>query len=634
MSSTAPWAAYADPSAQQTPPPAATTYRAPDGAIVTLPANQDPQAVMAGRHAQVGGGGSYTPVATTDSSPWQAYKDIADPSGLRPDFATGFANDFLKPGANVLGWVGQAPVLGQALDATSKLVNHGEGLGEAIQDYKNYLPQQAAKGLAPSALGSFAGSLAGTAPLGLIGGGAAAPVIQGALGGALLSDGSLRGTVGGAIGGGVTGGIGGALGHTVLQSVAPKLTPAVQTILGETPNFPFTMGQVAKGGLPSMIENVGKITPFGGEMIRARGNDALEAGVRGTAKIATAPGAAPAEGETGFDLTRELKKGYDEGYNGVRAAGPVPLDGQYAVEARTANQAGLPISQGGNLPDDLAQRFSNVVNREIGNRLDPTVGGFTAEGAADAKAGLNKEIRKLTAPGALGGNKSGPSLYESDYVDALTGHRDAIKGALSRSDPVAGKALSDLDSSYPAYKAFEDAVVKSTQNGTTPNGFATPQQLQAAVGLAGTKYQRATNFVPEQGVAPTPIQRMAAYTDALRKTLPRGYKEVSSPMNSAIEGGVGAGVVGSEVFHGGGPAIAATGGLLAGLYTRPVQQAIVRGLIGNAGRRAAMEARLGVPLTAVTTGPAAAALGGVAGGAVGPSLGGMIPMLPYAQPSP
>jgi len=513
-----------------------------------------------------------------NTPPWADYAPQGQSQGApQKDDLLGLQWGIKRPLDNAAAWVESG------LDKLGVPVSNTEhALGfQSAQDVRNqdlqYLKSKAAQGITPGIAGQMAGDVIGTLPTLMLPGGA---LIQGAAAGALTSDDqSLPGVAAGAALGGIGGNAADMLTSGVINTVAPRISAAAQSLLDR--GVPLTTGMIAGSkGLLGRIEQLGQNVPVAGELIRKRGNEALTGFNSAVANEALAPiGAKVAPGTSGHELYQNAKQAIGDAYDAVGKGAAVPLDGQYAADMMSVHHDvnGLPV--------DLQNRFSRVVSREVTGRVDPTVGGFTSEGIKDAKAALNKEIAKV----------KNPTLFEGDYADALKSTRNALTSALGRTSPEAQAQLAAADAAYPRFKAYEGAVKNSTQNMTTPNGYFTPQQLQAGINAGATNSQRAA--------AANPLQALA---EAGKEILPRRYKDVISPMQAAIEGGVGAGVIGSDVLGGphAGMALAAPAAGLGLLYTKPVQDALRKSLVKSAAARKALEAALGAPLEKFTNPPA------------------------------
>lgn len=159
---------------------------------------------------------------------------IGGPAALRPDDALGFLKGSFKAVDNGANWL-EAGIRKGAPGLVAPLAGVGakvrgalpDGLVNFIDNPQGYYDAQAAKGVRPGKLGEFAGNVAGTS---FIPGG---PLVQGAVGGALLSEKKdLRGVAGDAALGGVAGRLT-AAGSDALQLGARKLlskAPQIPTL--------------------------------------------------------------------------------------------------------------------------------------------------------------------------------------------------------------------------------------------------------------------------------------------------------------------------------------------------------------------------------------------------------------------
>jgi hypothetical protein len=460
--------------------------------------------------------------------------------------------------------------------------------------------QATAEGKQPGLMGSVAGDALGSSPVLALPGG---PFAQGALSG--LVTGHAKTPVGLAIdagAGAVAGKLGDTVANGVLNTIAPKITPEIQMLVDR--KVPVTTGMIAGNkGFWGRLEQVGQNVPVAGELIRKRGNEALVGFNHAVANEALTPiGASLPTASTGSDLYQSAQRAVSDAYDRVGEGATVPLDDGYAAAMQPVREA---VSE---LPPDLQLRFGRVVNREVAGRTSPELDGMTADGVKDAKAALNKEIRKW----------QGSNGWEADYLDALKGTRRAVVDALGRTSPEAGAQLAAADAAYPGFKVYEGAVVNSTKNSTTPNGWFTPQQLQSSINSGATASQRAGATATMQDLA-----------EAGKSILPSGFKKVVSPMQAAIEAGVGAGVVGSDLLggHGVGMAMAVPSAALTPLYSKPGQDALRAMLLATARGRTAAERAIG-PLQQYAT-PLGTNFGALLSSRA--NLSGL-PLLPSAAP--
>ncbi len=154
------------------------------------------------------------------------------PKNLRPDNVLGFEKGVVKPLDNAAGgleWLAGKVGLDKPINALGDVLGMPT-LAETQSDRQAALDRAAAQGRRPGMLGEFAGNMVGTLPLGALKGGA---LIQGALGGAALSDAKdAKGLARDAALGGAVGRLT-ALGSDALQVGARKLlskAPQIPTL--------------------------------------------------------------------------------------------------------------------------------------------------------------------------------------------------------------------------------------------------------------------------------------------------------------------------------------------------------------------------------------------------------------------
>ncbi len=466
---------------------------------------------------------------------------------------------------------------------------------------KTLMAQAAAQGKTPGMLGSIVGDVWGSAPaMGLPGG----PLVQGAVTGVATGDGKTPGQLASdAAGGAVAGKLGEFVGNGTVNAVAPRLSDNVQMLVDR--KVPLTAGMLNNNqGVWGRLEQLGQNVPVAGELIRKRGNEALVGFNNAVANEAVSPlGATVAPGSTGHATYQAAKQVINDAYDGVGKGVPaVPVDGQYGSDmAGIANR----VAQ---LPQDYQRQFANVLRDQVGLRADPTIGGFTPDSLSDAKAALNDEI------GQWGPEPKG---WDAKYVSALKDTKRALTDMLGRTSPEAQAQLAAADSAYPGFKTYQRAVRNSTNNSLNPDGYFNPQQFEAAVNYKASDATRADG-------AKAALQKLAV---AGKSVLPTQFKKVVSPMQTAIETGVGAGVIGSDVLggHNVGMALAALPMAMGPLYSKPVQDVLRSGLLATARGRSAMEGLLGPAENYIR--PFGANVGGILGAQ------GAQAALPYYAPA-
>lgn len=505
---------------------------------------------------------------------------------LKDDQGLGFQAGAMKPWDNAaMGLEWGVNQLLRPVSAASQALGgpaiNTQGIDQAVGSqsaaqsadaHKAFIDQKAQEGVKPGGWGNIAGEIAGTLPTLYLPGGVLA---QGAMGGALTTDArDPAGIAASAATGTLTGkatefGLNG-----ITNTIAPRIGKAAQQMLDI--GAPLTTGMINGGkGVLGRLESItGSIIPGAAELVRMRGNEALKGLNTGVADLVAKPYGAPKlTGENGQEVYQGVKQAVENTYSSVSKGADVTLDHPFATDMASIN---ADVSH---LPDDLRTRFGRVMAREVRGRLDPQTGSMTAEGVADAKAAINKEIAKW----------KGTNGFESDYVEQLKAARSAITRMLGRTSPEAEATLAAADRGYPDFKTYERAVKNSTQNQTTADGF-TPQHLQSALNTGATSGKIAS------GVGDLPQLATAA-----KEVLPRRFKDVVSPMSSFIEGGVGLGVIGTDILggHGAGMKMAAPAVAMSLFYSRPVQDALRAGLLKTAAGRKALEAYIGVPLETV-----------------------------------
>lgn len=514
------------------------------------------------------------------NAPFFSYEDAAQgaPAAALPvSQSLGFQEQASKPLDNVAGWVDKIPgasALDEALAHLFGTPTTAQAIAQRQQAFAD-----AEKTARPGGWGKMAGDVVGTLPTLMLPGG---PLLQGAAGGALLTDhpNDPARIAGDAALGAVAGKAMDVGGKALINTVAPTIGASARMLLGA--KVPLTTDMMTGGkGLWGWAGKVAGITPGAGELYRMRGNEALAGASPGFANAAMAP-INPGIGavDNGAALYASARGAKDAAYSAVGDGLNVPLDGAYAARMQPVR------SDVSALPADLQGRYARVVGRELNLRVDPTTGEIPSGALADAKVGINKDIAKFP----------NPSGWDADYVDALKSTRRALVDSLGDTSPEARSALNAADAAYPGYKTVQAAVRKANLNSTTQDAFPTAQHMLSAV---------RENSSPEAFAAGTaPGQQ---YAQAAKDILPRKFKDVVSPMQSLIEGGIGAGVIGSDVLGHAGPVLMGAQAAMLPLYLKGVQDALRKGLLSSANLRAAAERNIGSLENYV---PAPAALSG------------------------
>jgi hypothetical protein len=455
------------------------------------------------------------------------------------------------------------------------VVNWEHGLGmpsaaDTMAAHHKVLSDAAAAGVAPGKIGGVFGGILGTAPAMMIPGG---PLVQGAVGGALSTTDPSDPTET-AINAGL--GAGGAgLTHGLLKAVFPTVSAPAKTLIqgGATD---LTPGQLTGKFSPfGMFEKATGLLPLAGEMARANDNRSLAGFGKGLSNdVAQKFGAAGVRTDTGPEAVRGVEDAVTNAYNIKTPTGATTLDPPYAY-AVNGIRDNMAASN-----NPFTSRMNLIINREIAARADPLTGEISDDGLKDAKEAINKEIFAHKGKGG----------WENDYADALKGLRIALTANLGRTSQTAQAQLANADANYPAFKTFQAAMGKASQNSTNDEyHFPTPQQLRSAVNEVSGRNAAAAGNVP-----------YADYANAGKSVLARKFKDVMSPGHAAMEAMVGLGVGGSELFsHAGIPMLAGT---LAGI---PYHLPVVQKALGNYIQKMDPIGRLAAPVI-----PLAARFGG------------------------
>lgn len=567
-------------------------------------------------------GKSYANAPNTINRPEQpAARTVQDPEQeLLGAVGTGVAElgkGVLQGGANVLDhaadWAQSGlNAFGGAGDALNSVWGNGKNdlagsFGDAPEGY------EVARGA-----GRLGGEIGATLPLAAVRGGV---MVQGALGGALLSDAD---TVGGvardAIGGAVAGKAGERLIGGVAGAVAPRTNPEVAALANE--GIRLTPGQIAGAGAPSADASVGGRTlkrtedivssiPLAGGMVQA----AQRRGVEDLNLAATNRALRP--------IQERLPKAIKAGHDAVRYAGD-KLSAAYSdVLPKLAGSADKTfatrlraIVKRADLPPGYEEQAQSVINEALkafrptyraGSGAPRLTGPGASGGATNDTLAIGQESRAIapaagrgvstdangvgidpnaaptysqfTDPGVqvdwnyngkrlrdaserlgdLGaGFRANDDPYKRILGDIAQQARDQLHSLARRGNPTHAARLRDIDRGYASLVRVERAAAG------TNDGVFTPRQYDSAVRMTDRSARR----------------RQSARGRALDQDLSKRAVDIMG--NTAAQGGskdvnslVALGLLGSRAVTGDLGAIAGLGGVTAGsaLYSGPGQAA-------------------------------------------------------------
>ena len=336
-------------------------------------------------------------------------------------------------------------------------------------EQEKYAQQRAAAGGEGVDLGRIAGNVIN--PANLVAGVRAAPVVAGAIQGALTPTTDTQDFAAAKAGQVATGAVGGKLGEVATKAIGSALNPLVskaeQTMrdLGVTP----TVGQ-ALGGAYRKAEDFAQNLPLIGEAVRNAREKVLFDFNKGVINKALnkIDDQLPAD-VVGRDAVQYAAEQVGKKYDSVLEKMSFNLDMKTTKGILQAlNDAGLPSE---------AQRAEaiNVLNSTVMNKF----AGKTLTGA-EYKA-IESDLRK-EAQGYLNSTTNA----ERKIGEALQNVLGAFKEQLKAQNPKMTPQLRRVDSAYGDLSVMERAAA----NGSAVNGVFTPKNYQSAVRQADVSRQK------------------------------------------------------------------------------------------------------------------------------------------------
>ena len=340
--------------------------------------------------------------------------------------------------------------------------------------------------------------------------------------------------------GGVVGGLAPAVLSGISRIISPKasVNPQLQALRAE--GVKPTVGQ-AIGGKAAAAEEKLQSVPLMGDMIsRARGQT-LEMFNKAAINRAVAPIGGKVDG-VGQESVKKagdmLSQYYDDALNQVKH---VRFDAKF--DADVMQLRGMAQS----LVPSMRNKFDAALKNIVGGRMGPQ-----RSMLGDVYKSVDSEIGKVAS-------KYGKSSVasEQELGDALAQLQNLLKQQMMRSNPQVAQKLQAADAGWANLVRIEQAA-KAAKNA---EGVFTPAQLNAAIQMAddsvrGRAVARGTALMQDLGSA--------------------GQKVLGSRVpdsGTATRLMLGGGAVGSAAISPAIPAGLAVGG---SLYTRPVQNALVR----------------------------------------------------------
>lgn len=306
-----------------------------------------------------------------------------------------------------------------------------------------------------------------------------------------------------------------------------------------------TIGQ-ALGGRAAAVEEKLRSVPIVGDMIDRARNQTLETFNKSAISKALEHigGKADEIGQEGVKKAGDsISKYYDDALSKIKG---VPLDASFQ-----SNLLQL-TSMAKNLIPEMQKKFNKTVDDIVIGRASPS-------------GSLLPEVyKKVDSEIGLVASRYGKSssASEQELGDALSQVQNLLKQQMLRHNPHVSRQLESADAAWANLVRIEGAAKSAKNNG----GIFTPAQLNAAI-------QSADDSVRGRSVS-RGTALMQGFGNAGQKVI--GSKVPDSGTAGRI--GWGAGLVGAGAVNL--PVTAAVLGTGAGLYTRPVQNALVK-LIAN-----------------------------------------------------
>ena len=358
------------------------------------------------------------------------------------------------------------------------------GLPSAQQTTQSY---QQARQNNTAKVAQMAGNIAGTLPTMALPGGAA---VQGATGGALLSDAQ---DAGGVVRDAELGGIGGKLGQVAGNAFSAVAKPVVSKVAQtlHDAGIMLTPGQIAHGANGIVGKAVGGIEdrlaglPVIGDVInqaRGRGTTQLNHAVVNDA-LSSVGETAPANMVAGHDLLDYANDKLSQKYQAVVPRLVGNIDQQFGDDLAQAKQV-TDV-----LPDTRQKQFESIVRDTLTNRT-PDGTQITGQALKDAESRLTM----------LAGNYAkSPDADQKILGDSLYKVRQSLRDMAARSDP-SGTELQAINQGW--------AKLKQAQSAANIQGVITPTSLARGANrsgfgtdLARSAQQIMPNQVPDTGTA-------------------------------------------------------------------------------------------------------------------------------------
>lgn len=341
--------------------------------------------------------------------------------------------------------------------------------------------------------------------------------------------------------GGVFGGVMPVALSGVSRLISPKASTNPQLEALRKSGVQPTVGQ-ALGGRAAAVEEKLRSVPIVGDMIDRARNQTLETFNKSAINKALENIGEKADeiGQEGVKKAGDaISKYYDDALSQIKG---VPLDASFQSNLLQLS------SMAKNLVPEMQKKFTKTVD-------DIVIGRASPNGSL-----LPEVYKKVDSEIGLIASRFGKSssASEQELGDALSQVQNLLKQQMLRHNPHVAQKLKSADTAWASLVRIEGAAKSAKNNG----GIFTPAQLNAAI-------QSADDSVRGRSVS-RGTALMQGFGNAGQKVI--GSKVPDSGTAGRI--GWGAGLIGAGAVNL--PATAAVLGTGAGLYTRPVQNALVK----------------------------------------------------------
>lgn len=342
--------------------------------------------------------------------------------------------------------------------------------------------------------------------------------------------------------------VGGAVGMAapvvlsgVSRVISPKASTNSQLQALRSEGVQPTIGQ-ALGGRAAAVEEKLRSVPIIGDMIDRARNQTLVMFNKSAINRALAPIGQQVD-EAGSDAIRKagntLSQYYDDALNQIKG---VKFDQRFTHDLTQLRQ------MASNLTEPMRKRFEQELQQKVIGRMSQNQSML-----ADTFKSVDSDLGKI----ASRFSKSSTAA-EQELGDALSQLQNLLKQQMMRTNPQVADMIRRADTGWANLVRIENAAKAAKNN----EGIFTPAQLNAAI----------------QGADDSVRGRAVARGTALMQDLGRAGQSVigSKVPDSGTAGriGWGAGLVGAGAVNL--PVTATALGTGAALYTRPVQNALVR----------------------------------------------------------